>query len=49
MDFNTLFNSMLTGLFSGIGSTIAIWFTSRYFLKKLEKFEEKLRENEAKK
>jgi uncharacterized protein YneF (UPF0154 family) len=43
MDWNTLINSAITGLFVGLGSTIGAWIAARYFLKNLEKVEEKLK------
>lgn len=48
MDFNSLINSMTTGLFVGIGSTIGTWFITRHFLKNLEKLEEKVKNGNGK-
>ena len=45
LDFNALFNSMVTGLFVGIGTTIGIWLATKGFLKNLEKLEEKIKKN----
>ena len=43
MDLTVLFNSMITGLFVGAGSSVGTWVAARYFLKNLEKAEEKLK------
>jgi hypothetical protein len=43
MDWNVLLNSMVTGLFVGIGSTVGTWLVTRTLLKNIEKLEEKLR------
>jgi len=44
VDWNSLINSMITGLFVGIGSTIGTWMVARYFLKNLEKVETVLKD-----
>ena len=44
VDWNSLFNAMVTGLFVGIGSTIGTWMVARYFLKNLEKLEAALKD-----
>ena len=43
LDWDTLFNAMVTGLFVGIGSAIGTWFVMRYFLRNIERLEEKIR------
>ena len=43
LDWNTLLNSMITGLFVGAGSTIGTWLITRHFLRNLERLEEKIR------
>jgi len=43
LDWNTLLNSMITGLFVGAESTIGTWLITRHFLRNLERLEEKIR------
>lgn len=43
MDFTFLINSMVTGLFVGVGSALGTWFVTRYFIRHLEKFEDKIK------
>jgi hypothetical protein len=43
LDWNTLFNSMVTGLFVGAGSTIGTWLITRHFLRNFELLEKKIR------
>jgi hypothetical protein len=43
MDWNSLVNSMVTGLFVGIGSTVGTYIVTRTFIKNLERIEAKLK------
>jgi len=43
MDWNSLINSMTTGLFVGIGSTLGTWLITRHFIKNIERLEERLK------
>lgn len=43
LDWNLLTNSMLTGIFVGVGSSLGTWFVTRHFIRHLEQLEEKLR------
>jgi len=43
IDWNTLINSMINGLFVGMGAAIGIWVVTRHFLRYLEKLEEKFK------
>lgn len=47
MDWNTLLNAMVTGLFVGIGSTLGTWIVTKHFIRNLEKLEEKIKEKTA--
>ena len=49
MDWNTLINSMVNGLFVGMGAAVGTWIVNRHFTRNLEKLEEKLRNNGDKK
>ena len=49
LDWNTLLNSAITGLFVGAGSTIGTWLITRHFLRNLERLEEKIRNGNEKK
>jgi uncharacterized protein YneF (UPF0154 family) len=49
MDWNSLINAMLTGLFVGIGSTVGTWIVTRTFIKNLERLEDKLKNGNGKK
>lgn len=43
MDWNTLINAMINGLFVGIGGATGTWLGTRYFIRHLEQLEEKLK------
>ena len=43
MDWNSLINAMVTGLFVGMGSTIGTYLVTKHFVRNLEKLEEKLK------
>ena len=43
MIWDTLINSMLTGLFVGIGSTVGTWLVTKHFIKNLERLEAKIK------
>ena len=43
MDWNALFNSMVTGLFVGIGSSLGTYIVLRVFVKNVERLEDKLK------
>lgn len=48
MDWNALLNSMTTGLFVGIGSTLGTWLITRHFIKNIERLEERLKNGNGK-
>jgi hypothetical protein len=43
MDWNSLINSMINGLFVGMGAAIGTWIVNRHFVRNLEKLEEKIK------
>ena len=43
MDWNTLINSMINGLFVGMGAAVGTWIVNRHFVRNLEKLEEKFK------
>jgi hypothetical protein len=43
LDWNALINTMLTGLFVGIGSSLGTWLVTRHFIRHLETLETKLK------
>jgi hypothetical protein len=45
LDWNMLLNSMITGLFVGVGSALGTWFVTRHFIRHLEQLEGKLKKN----
>ncbi len=47
VDLNVLFNSMITGLFVGVGSSIGTWLVTRHFIRHLEKLETKIKLNKG--
>jgi hypothetical protein len=49
MDLTFLINSMVTGLFVGVGSAFGTWLVTRYFIQHLEKLEDKLKNGNDKK
>ena len=48
MDFSLLINSMITGLFVGIGSALGTWLVTRHFIRHLERLEAKLKSGNGK-
>jgi hypothetical protein len=46
VDWDTLINSMMTGLFAGFGSTFAAWLVTKNVIKNLEKLESKFKSNQ---
>jgi hypothetical protein len=48
MDWNALFNSMITGLFVGIGSTLGTYLVTKHFIKNIERIEERLKNGNGK-
>lgn len=48
LDFSFLINSMVTGLFVGIGSALGTWLVTRYFIQHLERLEAKLKNGNGK-
>ena len=44
VDLNSLVNSMITGLFVGIGSTLGTYIVTKHFIKNLEKLEAALKD-----
>lgn len=49
MDFTFLINSMVTGLFVGVGSALGTWLVTNHFIRHLEKLEAKLKISNGKK
>lgn len=49
MDFSLLINSMVTGLFVGVGSAFGTWLVTRHFIRHLEKLEAKLKNGNGRK
>jgi site-specific recombinase len=49
LDYSSLFNSMITGLFVGIGSAFGTWFVTHHFIRHLEQFEKELSLKETEK
>ena len=49
MDFSSLINSMVTGLFVGVGSALGTWLVTRHFIRHLEKLEGKIKNGNGKK
>ena len=49
MDWGSLVNAMVTGLFVGVGSTVGGWVVNRHFLRHLEALERKWSELDKKK
>jgi len=43
MDWNTLINSAINGIFVGFGSGLGAWIVSRGVIRHLEKLEEKIK------
>lgn len=46
IDWDVLFNSMMTGLFAGIGSTFGAWLVTKNIIGKLDKLEFKHKSNQ---
>jgi hypothetical protein len=44
-DLNNLVNSMINGLFVGMGSGLGLWIVTRHLIRNIEKVEEKLLRN----
>lgn len=48
LDWNSLINSMLTGLFAGMGSGVGIWLVTKHFIRHVENLETKLKNGNGK-
>jgi hypothetical protein len=44
MDWNSLLNAAITGLFVGAGSTIGTYLVTKHFIRNLEALEQKIKE-----
>lgn len=44
MDWGSLVNAMVTGLFVGVGSTLGTYIVTKHFIRNLEKLEAALKE-----
>lgn len=44
MDWGSLVNAMVTGLFVGVGSTLGTYIVTKHFIRNLEKLEDALKE-----
>jgi hypothetical protein len=43
VDFSTLINSAINGIFVGFGSGLGAWIVSRHMIRHLEKLESKIK------
>ena len=49
MDFSVLIDSMVSGLFVGVGSALGTWLVTRHFIRHSERLESKFKSGNGKK